>query len=126
MATRTTNSKNSKTRSDASPKSGAPKRGAVKSAVIKSEAGRAVPAEEKRLMESEEKTKRLAKPAAKKIEPTGDIEIVRSANPASLELSHDQIAARAWEIWHEEGCPFGCEVEHWLRAEHELRSRNAL
>jgi hypothetical protein len=34
------------------------------------------------------------------------------------------IALRAWQIWKEEGCPVGKEVEHWLQAERELEERH--
>ena len=37
----------------------------------------------------------------------------------------DAIAARAREIWEEEGRPDGRAEEHWLRAEAELGQRNA-
>lgn len=40
----------------------------------------------------------------------------------TIDVSHDEISHRAWEIWNAEGRPNGCEVEHWLRAERELRS----
>ena len=30
------------------------------------------------------------------------------------------VERRAWEIWQNEGCPHGREVEHWLQAEREL------
>lgn len=30
------------------------------------------------------------------------------------------VAQRAYEIWQREGCPDGCAMEHWLRAEAEL------
>ena len=36
----------------------------------------------------------------------------------------DAIAARAQEIWEEEGRPDGRAEEHWLRAEAELGQRN--
>lgn len=34
--------------------------------------------------------------------------------------SHDEIARRAYQIYEEEGCQPGREVEYWLRAEAEL------
>jgi hypothetical protein len=41
-------------------------------------------------------------------------------------VTHDDIAARAYELFLVEGAPHGRDVEHWLRAEHELRGRIAL
>ena len=40
-------------------------------------------------------------------------------------LSHDQIAARAQEIWEAEGRPKGKAADHWWQAEAELRMRIA-
>ncbi len=49
----------------------------------------------------------------------------KASKPVSVPMvklvSHDMISHRAWEIWNEEGCPQGRELEHWLRAERELR-----
>lgn len=42
-----------------------------------------------------------------------------SAAKASAPQSQD-IAKRAYEIWEEQGCPQGCEEQHWLQAEEEL------
>lgn len=33
-----------------------------------------------------------------------------------------KIAERAYQIWQESGCPDGCDLDHWLRAERELRA----
>ncbi len=33
----------------------------------------------------------------------------------------DRVAARAYEIWKESGCPNGKDREHWFQAERELR-----
>lgn len=38
----------------------------------------------------------------------------------SKHVDSTQIAARAYEIWEAEGCPDGCDRDHWLRAESEL------
>lgn len=34
--------------------------------------------------------------------------------------SADEIAARAYKIWQQQGCPEGCEEEHWWQAEQEI------
>ena len=36
-------------------------------------------------------------------------------------ITHAEIARRAREIWEQCGRPSGADVEHWLRAERELR-----
>jgi hypothetical protein len=41
-------------------------------------------------------------------------------------LTHDVIAMRAYELFLDEGAPHGRDLEHWLRAEHELRERVAV
>jgi hypothetical protein len=33
------------------------------------------------------------------------------------------IAGRAYEIWLNEGCRHGRDLEHWLQAEHELAGK---
>ena len=37
-------------------------------------------------------------------------------------IGQGAIEKRAWEIWQNEGCPTGRELEHWLQAERELSS----
>jgi hypothetical protein len=37
-------------------------------------------------------------------------------------LSADDVALRAYLIYLEEGCPEGRHLDHWTRAESELRS----
>jgi len=39
---------------------------------------------------------------------------------ASEPVPHDQIAARAYELYEQEGCVHGHDLDHWLRAESEL------
>ena len=39
----------------------------------------------------------------------------------STNIDHNRIAARAYEIWMEQGCPDGKDREHWYQAESELR-----
>ena len=40
-------------------------------------------------------------------------------------LLRDEVARRAYEIWEREGNPSGRDLEHWVRAEEELRSQPA-
>jgi hypothetical protein len=35
------------------------------------------------------------------------------------------VSQRAYEIWQREGCPEGCAMEHWLRAEAEIAGAGA-
>ncbi|WP_395744841.1 DUF2934 domain-containing protein [Prosthecobacter sp.] len=32
----------------------------------------------------------------------------------------DEIAARAYKIWQQQGCPEGCDEQHWRQAEQEI------
>ena len=41
----------------------------------------------------------------------------RPAEPPAPE----EIAARAYALWQESGCPAGRDLDHWLQAERELR-----
>ena len=41
------------------------------------------------------------------------------------ELSHDEIAAKAYQIWEGSGRPSGSDLKHWLQAEKELASARA-
>lgn len=38
-------------------------------------------------------------------------------------IEESAIAARAYEIWHERGCPIGSDQQDWFRAEQELKDR---
>lgn len=48
----------------------------------------------------------------------------QSATPFSVDVgqvvTHEAIAARAREIWFEQGCPKNCDEAIWLEAEAEL------
>ena len=49
---------------------------------------------------------------------------VKVAKPAvKREPTQEEIGTRAYEIYVSEGCPVGNDLEHWLRAEKELRSQ---
>jgi hypothetical protein len=39
---------------------------------------------------------------------------------AQAEALHQRIAVRAYALWEQEGCPHGCDIAHWLKAEAEL------
>lgn len=46
----------------------------------------------------------------------------QTAAASGMNLNHDEIAARAYQIWEGAGCPAGSEIKHWLQAEEELRA----
>ncbi len=35
----------------------------------------------------------------------------------------ERIRKRAYELWEAHGCPQGCDQQHWLEAEREIRSQ---
>ena len=37
--------------------------------------------------------------------------------------THEEIAQHAFQLWTQAGHPEGCDQQHWLQAEAELRSR---
>jgi hypothetical protein len=53
--------------------------------------------------------------------------MAKIASPGSSMTSstptHDEIAAQAYQIYLREGCAEGRDLDHWLRAEMELRER---
>lgn len=38
-------------------------------------------------------------------------------------VTEDDIRARAYALWQGQGCPSGCELEHWLMAKKELNQQ---
>jgi len=44
----------------------------------------------------------------------------RKPAQASTQVTHDQIAKRAYEIWMEQGKPAGTEHENWCQAKDQL------
>jgi len=55
--------------------------------------------------------------------PTGPRLVKRTASktPAQPNITHEEIAMRAYEFFQLEGGVHGHHVDHWLRAESELR-----
>lgn len=44
---------------------------------------------------------------------------------SSVTPSQDEISLRAHQIWCQQGCPQGHDVDNWLEAEHQLRTESA-
>ena len=62
------------------------------------------------------KSSGLYKVRGKSAEQTFEIVVLDPAN-------HDDIAALAYRLWHQRGCPIGSDQEDWFRAEQELKNR---
>ena len=45
--------------------------------------------------------------------------------PASNAVSHEKIAARAYELWMDDGRCEGKQEQHWLDAERELQQTSS-
>ena len=43
------------------------------------------------------------------------------AEESGVHVTHDQIQAKAQEIWHSRGCPAGQDLQIWLEAEKALQ-----
>jgi hypothetical protein len=43
------------------------------------------------------------------------------ATPTEIRPTHEDIAALAYSLWQEQGCPEGLQEENWLSAEQELK-----
>lgn len=54
-----------------------------------------------------------------------DPKIAKDPEAASAPQPADEttIAARAYALWQERGCPVGSDQEDWFRAEEELKKR---
>jgi len=70
----------------------------------------------------------MPRPSKPKPEAPAGPRLVRrttSAGPKPAvqpDVTHDQIAVRAYEYFLQEGCVHGHHVDHWLRAELELKT----
>jgi hypothetical protein len=45
---------------------------------------------------------------------------------AGTDFNQDEVAALAYNLWQERGCPNGSDQEDWFRAETELKNRRVL
>ena len=58
----------------------------------------------------------MAHPAMKRIEETS-----KPQQPATRTITHSDIAALAYQLWQDRGCPDGSPEEDWYKAEEQLR-----
>jgi hypothetical protein len=52
-----------------------------------------------------------------------EAEITSNGNTA-MNPDHSEIAALAYELWKDRGCPIGSPEEDWFQAEAELKTGN--
>ena len=61
---------------------------------------------------------------AMRIDPEKLVASEPAADPGRTETPDEAvIAARAYALWQDRGCPIGSPREDWYRAEQELKSR---
>jgi hypothetical protein len=48
-----------------------------------------------------------------------------STRPDTIAVEEAGIAARAYELWQQRGCPIGSPEVDWFQAEDELKTRTA-
>ena len=49
-----------------------------------------------------------------------------AAGAPAVDIPHDKIASRAYEIWVRKGKPHGLDLQNWTEAEAELRAEFAV
>jgi hypothetical protein len=62
---------------------------------------------------------------ARKIDPEKSLTSKPEVQPVTENLDENEIAARAYQLWRERGCPIGSDQEDWFKAESELKGRGA-
>ena len=101
----------------------------------RSKSAKSKPAAEKTRAKAAVKTKKSTKSASKKVTPAKPVEVAAEVAPhsdpiteaasaqsqAAPEVTEEQIGQRAYEIWLENGRPYGQEQANWDQAVAELR-----
>jgi len=59
-------------------------------------------------------------PSMVKAAPASPMAAVSDSPPASSPPTYEEIAARAYDLWQEQGRPEGRERENWIEAERQL------
>jgi hypothetical protein len=49
----------------------------------------------------------------------------KATTPAAADPTHEQIATRAYEIWLQNGCQEGQDIQNWLEAESQLHGQHS-
>ncbi len=55
--------------------------------------------------------------------PNEPAESAAQAAGVEQDCNEDAVAALAYQMWQERGCPIGSDQEDWFRAENELKNR---
>jgi len=73
-----------------------------------------------------ERSKLVEESAAIAENPNEPAESAVQTAGAETSCNEDGIAALAYKLWQERGCPNGSDQEDWFRAENELKNRKVL
>ena len=79
------------------------------------------------VMQKKKETSKLVEESAAIAENPN--EPAESAGPTAgveTDCNQDGVAALAYKMWQERGCPIGSDQEDWFRAENELKNRKVL
>ena len=91
------------------------------------EIDRWVAAEVSAVMPRKNETSKLAEESAATAEnPTEPVESAGQTAGLEPNCNEDEVAALAYKLWQERGCPNGSDQEDWFRAENELKNRKVL
>ena len=78
-------------------------------------------------MQKKKETSKLIEESATIAEnATEPVEVSGQTAGFETDCNQDGIAALAYKLWQERGCPHGSDQEDWFRAEDELKNRKAL
>ena len=58
--------------------------------------------------------------------PNGPTESAAPGAGVEQDCNQEAVAALAYQMWQERGCPIGSDQEDWFRAENELRNRKSM
>ena len=78
-------------------------------------------------MQKKKETSKLVEESAAIAEnPTEPVESAGQTAGFETDCNQDGVAALAYKLWQERGCPIGSDKEDWFRAENELKNRKVL
>ena len=72
-----------------------------------------------------EKSRLVREPAVLADDPNQHAESVASGC-VEPDCNRDEVAALAFKMWQERGCPIGSDQEDWFRAENELKNSRTM
>jgi len=78
-------------------------------------------------MQKIKETSKLTEESAATAEnPTEPVESAGQTAGLEPNCNEDEVAALAYKLWQERGCPIGSDQEDWFRAENELKNQKVL